>query len=121
MLLFALALIAQDAVPAAPPVAAAGQPYRPPVIVQPQPIESITPEQMAYYFPSRALDRDVEGVGVVACTVRIDGYLDDCRPVFEDPTGIGFAAATARAALHLRYEDRYVGTVQTIRLRWVLQ
>lgn len=81
-----LALIAQDPAPQ-PQVTAIEQP---------------TPAQLGSYFPERAWDRGVSGVGVVRCAIQEDGYLTDCIVIDEDPVGYGFGEASIQAVQHIR-------------------
>jgi protein TonB len=53
------------------------------------------PENLARYYPRRALERGVEGAVMLDCIVRVNGTLQ-CTPVSETPAGWGFAEAALR-------------------------
>lgn len=62
-----------------------------------QPVWTRRPENLARYYPRRALERGVEGVVMLDCLVSVDGSLS-CATVSETPSGWGFADAAHRMA-----------------------
>ncbi|MEJ0060502.1 MAG: energy transducer TonB [Terricaulis sp.] len=65
-----------------------------PVVVT-SPYWTRRPDNLARYYPRRALERGIEGVVMLDCVVRISGTLD-CTPVSETPANWGFADAALR-------------------------
>jgi protein TonB len=53
------------------------------------------PNNLARYYPPRALSRGIEGAVVLDCIVRVSGTLD-CAPISETPAGWGFGDAALR-------------------------
>lgn len=52
----------------------------------------------AFYFPSNARMKRIEGRATVICRVQPDGGLGDCAVTAEAPDGEGFGEATRRLA-----------------------
>jgi protein TonB len=73
-------------------------PPAPPVITAADFIQR--PDGNAYgrYYPTRAAEREKEGVVRVRCSVNASGRLVSCQILSEDPTGWGFGDATVRLA-----------------------
>lgn len=57
--------------------------------------------ELRRYHPPDALRRNVSGLAVVSCRIRVDTRLEDCRVLEESPAGEGFGAAGVRAAQDL--------------------
>ena len=74
-------------------------------------------------YPRVALLMDLGGHATITCLAMTDGRLDDCHVVEEDPVGMGFGAATVRAAAYFRVkpgmkDGKPVEGRITIPLRW---
>lgn len=52
-----------------------------------------TAENLWSVFPVEAYRKSRSGKAVIACVVTVQGVLRDCRPVSEEPQGLGFGAA----------------------------
>lgn len=59
------------------------------------------PENLARYYPRRALTRGAEGVVELDCLVRASGALE-CEALSETPSGWGFADAALRMSRDYR-------------------
>jgi protein TonB len=90
--------IAYDPVPAANPPAPPG----PAVITRPKWISRPTGEQVARYYPERALEREIEGRAVLACRVTARGDVTACTVAGESPAGAGFGEAALKLARFFR-------------------
>ncbi len=66
-------------------------------------------EDLAKVYPEDALDKGVSGRTEIACTVKPDGYLQDCTLVSETPPGAGFGQASLSIAGKFRVKP---GTVK---------
>jgi protein TonB len=55
------------------------------------------PRDLTRFYPTRAIERNIEGEVVLDCMVRVSGLLD-CSVVSESPRGWGFADAAQRIA-----------------------
>lgn len=62
------------------------------VILQPKPAKIVPPD-----YPSRAQDRNLEGVVEIDFTIEPDGSVGSPKVVSETPEGYGFAAAAIQA------------------------
>ncbi len=74
-------------------------------------------------YPRVALLMDLGGHATITCRAMADGRLEDCHVAEEDPVGLGFGAATVRAAVYFRVkpamkDGRPVEGRITIPLRW---
>ena len=87
-----------DPAPPAPPQ----NPPGPPVITRPNWLSRPTGEQMARYYPSRALEREVSGRAVLQCRVTASGQVADCRVAGETPANAGFGEAALKLARYFR-------------------
>lgn len=91
-------------VPAAPPVIApptaapapAPEPPKPPVITQPTWRRLPSAEDMARYYPDRALRLGVVGEATLNCAVTASGAVEGCHVAHESPRGEGFGAAALK-------------------------
>ncbi len=66
---------------------------------------------------------ELGGHATITCTALTDGRLDNCHVVDENPVGVGFGAATVRAAAYFRVkpamkDGKPVAGKITIPLRW---
>lgn len=59
-------------------------------------------DDLARLYPSKAMNRNLEGEAVMACMVRKDGTLTDCTVVQETPAGLGFGEATLATARYFK-------------------
>lgn len=73
---------------------AANAPMSPPV--RPNLSQGPVGSDMATYYPDRAQRENVSGKAKFTCTVTVEGRLDDCYIVSEEPPGYGFGAATLK-------------------------
>jgi len=86
----------------------------PPTVPAPKAIRNPTwvsrpsPEQMARFYPARAVDRGVSGEATIACMVAADGAVHACAVVAESPPGLGFGAAALNLARYFRMSPRTV-------------
>ena len=74
-------------------------------------------------YPRVALMMGLAGHASISCLARTDGRLDDCHVIDENPVGVGFGAATVRAAAYFRVtpgmkDGKPVEGKITIPLRW---
>ena len=74
----------------------------PPVIVRPKWISRPTGEQVANAYPSRALERELQGTAVLQCVVTASGQVSGCRVAGESPAGAGFGTAALKLARYFR-------------------
>lgn len=79
--------------PAPPPVAAPD-----PVIRQPMWVRRPSGEEMARFYPDRALRMEVSGRATIHCAVTATGTLTGCRVTAESPEEMGFGAAALKLA-----------------------
>ena len=84
--------------PPAPPVVAAPAPPppRPSVITRPDWVRIPSAEEMARYYPDRALRMEVAGRVTMSCTVNANGTVAGCSIVAEDPGDQGFGDAALK-------------------------
>ena len=77
-------------------------PPKPTVIVRPDWISRPTAEQVARYYPQRALERDLQGRAVLACRVTASGQVTACTVAGETPSNAGFGEAALKLARYFR-------------------
>lgn len=63
-------------------------------------------------YPRAALNARQPGRVMMACRIRLDTRLDDCRVVDETPQGQGFGPAALRASVHFRFRPPFTGDGQ---------
>jgi protein TonB len=84
----------------APPPPAPPPPAPPPphvaVITQPDWLRKPNGDELAEYFPPRAMDLGKDGKATIRCVVKANGTLDKCTVVSSEPDGLGFDAAALR-------------------------
>lgn len=85
-----------------PPAPPAPRPAGPPVITRPNWLQRPTAEQMARYYPQRALERDQEGTAVLACRVTATGSVESCSIAGQTPANAGFGDAALKLARFFR-------------------
>jgi protein TonB len=81
--------------PPAPPPAAPPPPHVA-TITNPDWLRKPSGEDLAQYFPPRAMDLGKEGKVMIKCVVKANGTLDNCTVTSEEPEGLGFGAASIR-------------------------
>ena len=77
-------------------------PPRPAVIVRPNWISRPSADQVARYYPARALERELEGRAVLACRVTASGQVTACTVAGETPSNAGFGEAALKLARYFR-------------------
>jgi protein TonB len=78
----------------------------PKTIGDPSWISRPSPDQMARFYPPKALDRGVTGMAVLSCTVNAGGRPMACQVVDESPAGAGFGAAALKLSAFFRMSPR---------------
>lgn len=79
-----------------PPRAPPPEPPRPSVLTNPDWLRRPSGEDIARYYPERALRMNVEGRASISCTVNARGTLDSCSVVSEDPDNQDFGTSALR-------------------------
>lgn len=72
------------------------------VIARPDWIQRPTAEEVARFYPQRALDRETEGMAVIRCTVTASGRVEGCAVVGQTPDSAGFGEAALKLARYFR-------------------
>ncbi len=72
------------------------------VISRPDWIQRPTAEEVARFYPQRALDRETEGMAVIRCTVTASGRVQGCAVVGQTPDSAGFGDAALKLARYFR-------------------
>jgi protein TonB len=85
-----------------PPAPPAPAPRTPPVITRPNWLQRPTGEQMARYYPERALDRGQGGTAILACRVTGTGSVEACTISGQTPADAGFGDAALKLARFFR-------------------
>jgi protein TonB len=99
----------------------------PPVISSPRWISKPTGEQVARYYPPRALESGTEGSVMMSCTVTASGSVTACRVTSETPAGQGFGNAGIRLSKFFKMSPKTVdgaaveGAQVNIPLKFTLQ
>jgi len=89
--------------PAPEPAASPEAPKAPTgLITRPNWISRPSGEQMARFYPRRALDREIEGRAVLQCAVAASGRVTACSVAGETPAGAGFGTAALELARFFR-------------------
>lgn len=73
-------------------------PPRPSIITNPDWSRRPSSEDLARFYPDRALRLEKEGRATITCKVKANGTLEACSIVSEDPADLGFGDATLRAS-----------------------
>ncbi len=76
------------------------------VIANPTWLARPTPEQLAQFYPPRALDAGTGGQATLDCLVTAQGALTRCTLSGETPKGMGFGEAALKAARIFRMSPR---------------
>jgi protein TonB len=87
--------------PKAPPQTET-KPEPPPVISEPHWLSQPSAAEMARFYPSPALENNVEGRAVIRCLVTVAGTLTACTIVQEQPRGYGFGRAAIQLSQYFR-------------------
>lgn len=71
-------------------------------VTRPKWIRALSPESVALVFPQAATAAGLsQGRGTINCMVEVTGALADCKPVSEEPVGMGFGEAALKAANYM--------------------
>lgn len=65
-------------------------------------------DELARYYPDRAIRRDLEGGALIACGVTARGSLVNCRVASESPAGKGFGEAALKLSRYFRMSPKTV-------------
>lgn len=79
-----------------PPAAPPPEPPRPSVISNPDWARRPSGDDIARYYPDRALRLEAEGRATLSCTVNARGTLESCSITAEDPSDMGFGDAAMK-------------------------
>ena len=79
-----------------PPAAPPPEPPRPSVISNPDWLRRPSADEVARYYPDRALRLETEGRATLSCTVSAKGTLGNCSILSEDPNDMGFGDAAMK-------------------------
>ncbi len=82
-------------------------------------------DDLAREYPPLAQMLALGGQATITCQAEIDGRVDECRIVSETPAGVGFGAATLRAAAYFTMnpatlDGKPIRSSVTIPLNWQL-
>jgi protein TonB len=66
------------------------------VITNPDWLRKPNGDEMAQYYPPRAMDLGKEGTATIKCTVTAKGTVESCNVVSETPDGLGFGSAAVK-------------------------
>ena len=79
-----------------PPAAPPPEPPRPSVITNPDWARRPSAEEVARYYPDRAMRMEVGGSASLSCTVTARGTLSSCNITSESPADMGFGDAAIK-------------------------
>ena len=65
-------------------------------ITNPDWLRKPTGDDVAQYYPPRAMDLGKEGKATIKCTVSAKGTVENCSVLSEEPDGLGFGGAALR-------------------------
>ena len=89
-----------------PPKAAPPPPPRPSVITNPDWARRPSGEDIARYYPDRAMRMNTEGRATISCTVTAKGTLESCEVQAEEPADMGFGEAALRMSKLFRMRPK---------------
>ena len=75
---------------------------QPPRIDQPQWLSRPGPDELARFYPPRALEAGIGGAVTLECQVAANGTVRGCTPSQETPAGYGFGRAATQLAPFFR-------------------
>lgn len=87
---------------AASPQPAVEKPTVSPLVRSPSWLRKPSAEELARYYPERAVRREVTGVATLSCAVAATGLVRDCRVTSETPAEYGFGDAALKLARFFR-------------------
>lgn len=93
-------VVADPPTPVAPP--------RPLVIGAPTWLKKPGGDEMARFYPDRAVRMEVEGKAIISCEVTDAGAVSGCRVVSESPDDMGFGAAALKLARYFKMSPQTV-------------
>lgn len=79
-----------------------------PVIRNPTWLRKPGGDEMARFYPDRALRMETEGKAIISCEVTDGGAVAGCRVVSETPGDMGFGAAALKLAKYFRMSPQTV-------------
>lgn len=91
-----------------PPAADPPAPSRAPVIGSPNWLRKPGGDEMARFYPDRAVRLEQEGRAVISCEVTDAGSVTACRVVTETPDQYGFGQAALKLARYFRMSPQTV-------------
>ena len=83
-------------------------------------------DDLAQYYPPRAMDLGKEGTVTIKCTVNAKGTLENCSVLNETPPDLGFGSASIRMSKLFKMKPQTKdgqavdGAEITIPIRWNL-
>jgi len=95
--------------PPAPPVVAPPAPPAPPrnpVIENPTWDRKPSGDDVARYYPDRALRQEVDGRATISCSVKANGTVTGCSVVSESPSDYGFGDAAIKLSTRFRMKPK---------------
>ncbi len=66
------------------------------MVTNPDWLRKPTGDEVAQYYPPRAMDLGKEGSATIKCTVTSKGTVENCTVTSETPEGLGFGDAAKR-------------------------
>lgn len=79
-----------------------------PVIRNPAWLKKPGSDEMARFYPDRAVRMEAEGKATISCEVTDAGAVSACRVVSESPADMGFGAAALKLARYFRMSPQTV-------------
>ncbi|WP_293354626.1 TonB family protein [Phenylobacterium sp.] len=83
-------------------------PPSPPDIRNPTWLKKPGGDEMARFYPDRAVRMDAEGQAIISCEVTDAGAVTACRVASETPSDMGFGAAALKLAKYFRMSPQTV-------------
>lgn len=79
-----------------------------PVIHNPTWLKRPSADEMARFYPDRAMRHEIQGVAVLTCQVTASGAVNGCRVASETPPDVGFGEAALKLARYFAMSPRTV-------------